>query len=102
MTHEIITEYNIELKFWKLTCTEGHNITAWNEGDDIKEYSAFKTAYCPQDADLTLYHCVSDEEDAKYREEQLKALKEEEEKMRKEMENKQNEETEMSTVTVEE
>lgn len=84
MAHEIIKQFNETYNFWQISCSEGHKITAWNEGDDIKDYASFKIAYCPKDTDFSIYHCVTAEEDAKYLEMQLKAIKEEEEKRRKE------------------
>lgn len=55
-----------------LKCTEGCKITSWNEGDDIMEYTSFSVAYCPIDADMSIYHCISMEDDEKYMAEQLK------------------------------
>lgn len=94
MTHEIIKQFNETYNFWQLSCSEGHKITSWNEGDDIKDYASFEIAYCPKDTDFSIYHCVTAEEDAKYLEEQLKAIKEEEENRRKEQE-------QLSTIEVE-
>lgn len=70
MVHEINKEYNDTLKLWVIKCPEGCKITSWNEGDDIMVYSSFTIAYCPKDADLTVYHCISVEDDEKYMEEQ--------------------------------
>lgn len=68
--HEILKEYNEKLNLWVLRCPDGCKITSWNVGDDILDYSSFVIAYCPKDADLTVYHCVSAEDDEKYMEEQ--------------------------------
>ena len=53
-------------KFLTLKCTEGHKITEWNEGDDIKDYNDFTIAYVGLNADTDKFHCVSDEESEKY------------------------------------
>jgi hypothetical protein len=70
--HEIYKEINERLNLMVLKCTEGCKITSWNEGDDIMEYTSFSVAYCPIDADTSIYHCVSMEDDEKYMAEQLK------------------------------
>lgn len=75
---EIVKEFNEKYGFLTLKCSEGHKITSWKEGDDIKDYSSFTIAYCPKDADTSIYHCVSDEEDARLMAEQLEAIKAEE------------------------
>lgn len=66
--HKINIEYNEKLNLIKLSCTEGCKMTSWNEGDDIGVYSSFVIAYCPADTDTSIYHCISDEDDAKYME----------------------------------
>ena len=63
MTHEIKKEFNETYNFWVISCPEGCKITSWKEGDDIKDYSSFGIAYCPKDADLSIYHCISEEDD---------------------------------------
>ena len=63
MTHEINKEFNETYNFWIISCPEGCKITSWKEGDDIKNYSSFESAYCPKDADLSIYHCISDDDD---------------------------------------
>ena len=63
MTHEIKKEFNETYNFWVISCPEGCKITSWKEGDNIKDYSSFGIAYCPKDADLSVYHCISDEDD---------------------------------------
>lgn len=73
--HEIYKEINESLNLMVLKCTEGCKITSWNEGDDIMEYTSFSVAYCPIDADTSIYHCVSMEDDEKYMAEQVKLEK---------------------------
>lgn len=63
--HEILKEYNEKLNLIKLSCTEGCKITSWDEGDAIEDYSSFAIAYCPTNADTSIYHCISIEEDEK-------------------------------------
>ena len=63
MTHEIKKEFNETYNFWVISCPEGCKITSWKEGDDIKDYYSFGIAYCPKDADLSIYHCISVEDD---------------------------------------
>jgi len=70
-------EFDEKYNFWKLSCDEGEVISSWNEGDDILEYSSFISAFCPKDADLTIYHIFTSEQDAEY-----KKQREEEEKKR--------------------
>lgn len=82
MVHEIIKEYNEKYNFWVLKCSEGCKITSWNEGDDILDYSSFEIAYCPQNADFSIYHCVSIEDDERYMKEQEERIKEKEEEER--------------------
>lgn len=72
--HEILKEYNEKLNLIVLRCPEGCRITTWNEGDDILNYSSFSVAYCPVDADTSIYHCVSVEDDTKYLAEQLEKI----------------------------
>ena len=69
--HEILKEYNEKYNFWVLRCSEGCKITSWNEGDDILDYSSFEVAYCPQNADFSIYHCVSIEDDERYMKEHI-------------------------------
>lgn len=69
--HEIIKEYNEKLNLIVIKCSEGCKITSWNEGDDIMDYSSFTVAYCPKNTDTSIYHCITEEEDRKYLEEQL-------------------------------
>ena len=80
--HKINKEYNEQHNFWVLTCSEGCKITDWNEGDDIMTYSSFTVAYCPQNADLNIYHCVSIEEDERLLAEQELMIKKHEEEER--------------------
>lgn len=83
MTHEIKKEFNEMFNFWMISCPDGCKITSWNEGDDIKDYAAFEIAYCPKDADLDIYHCVSVEDDLLLIEQRAKAIKKEEEERMK-------------------
>ena len=80
MTHEIKKEFNETYNFWVISCSEGCKITSWKEGDDIKDYSSFAIAYCPKDADLSIYHCISVEEDKVLLEKQYEELTKEESK----------------------
>lgn len=70
MVHEIIKTYNSLLGYWLITCPEGCKITSWNEGDDILDYASFTTAYCPSNADISIYHCISEEDDSRLLKEQ--------------------------------
>jgi hypothetical protein len=74
MVHEIIKTYNSLLGYWLITCPEGCKITSWKEGDDIMDYSSFTIAYCPANADLDTYHCISSEDDERIMEEQLRII----------------------------
>ena len=78
MTHEINKEFNETYNFWIISCPEGCKITSWKEGDDIKDYASFKIAYCPKDADLSIYHCISDDDDKALLEKQYEELTKEE------------------------
>jgi hypothetical protein len=78
MTHEIKKEFNEMFNFWMISCPEGCKITSWKEGDDIKEYASFEIAYCPKDGDLSIYHCISVEDDTILLEKQEEAFKKEE------------------------
>lgn len=70
--------------FWVVTCPNGHLITEWNEGDDVREFSAFSIAYCPKDKDLTGYHCIEKERaEALYAERDALLQKEFEEEVEK-------------------
>ena len=40
MEHKIIVEYNEKYNFNKVTCEQGHYMTTWVEGDDIKTFTA--------------------------------------------------------------
>ena len=80
MTHEIKKEFNETYNFWMISCPEGCKITSWKEGDDIKDYDSFEIAYCPKDADLSIYHCISDEDDKALLEKQYEELTKEEHK----------------------
>lgn len=83
MKHEIIKQFNEKLNAWRIYCSEGHRITTWREGDDIKKYSAFAFAYCPKDVDFSIYRCVTAKEHAEYIKACRKAQKEEAEQRNK-------------------
>ena len=80
MTHEINKEFNETYNFWMISCPEGCKITSWKEGDDIKDYYSFEIAYCPKDADLSIYHCISAEEDKALLDKQYEELNKEKSK----------------------
>ena len=80
---EIVKEFNEQYNFWVVKCTEGHKITTWKEGDDILEYGSFTIAYCPKDADLDAFHCVTEAEDARLMQLQKEAIEKEIEKENK-------------------
>ena len=80
MTHEINKEFNETYNFWVISCSEGCKITSWKEGDNIKDYSSFEIAYCPKDADLSIYHCISVEKDKTLLEKQYEELTKEKSK----------------------
>lgn len=75
--HKIIVEYNEKYNFNKLTCTEGHYITDWEEGDDIKNYSSSQLIFAPVNVDVTKYYCVTEEENERLLELQRIAFDEE-------------------------
>lgn len=80
---ELIKEFNDLCNYWIVKCPKGHKITTWKEGDDILAYGSFSIAYCPKDADLEVFHCVTEEEDAKYLALQTEAIAKEIEKEEK-------------------
>ena len=84
--HQVIIEKNDKYNFFKLTCTEGHYLTTFNEGDDISLYSDSKEVYTPLTADTSKWHCVTEEEHAAYIEARDKAIEERMEEERKRME----------------
>lgn len=63
--HGLIIEL-VETKngnFNKITCSEGHYITSWKEGNDILEFNASKVICCPLKVDIeATYRCITDEE----------------------------------------
>ena len=80
MTYEIKKEFNETYNFWIISCPEGCKITSWKEGDDIKDYASFKIAYCPKDTDLSIYHCISDDDDKALLEKQYEEMTKEKSK----------------------
>ena len=74
--NEIVIEKNDTYNFFKITCSEGHYLTTFNEGDDITLYSDSKEVYTPLTADTSKWHCVTDEEHAAYIEAREKAIEE--------------------------
>lgn len=85
MEHKIIVELNEKYNFNKITCTEGHHITSWNEGDDIKDYTSTTLIFAPVSVDISQFHCISDEEDNRLMELQRVTLEEEMKKHNEEM-----------------
>lgn len=59
--------YNEQYNFNHLQAEEDMVITDYVKGDDILNYSSFKQAYCPVNADLTAYYEITDAEDAEYK-----------------------------------
>lgn len=84
--HQVIIEKNDKYNFYKITCTEGHYLTTFNEGDDITLYSDSKEVYTPLTADTSKWHCVTEEEHVAYIEAREKAIEERMEEERKRME----------------
>lgn len=80
--NEIVIEKNDTYNFFKITCSEGHYLTTFNEGDDITLYSDSKEVYTPLTADTSKWHCVTDEEHTSYIEARDKAIEERMEKER--------------------
>ena len=80
MTHEIKKEFNETYNFWVISCPEGCKITSWKEGDDIKDYDSFEIAYCPKDADLSIYYCISVDDDKALLEKKYEGLTKEKSK----------------------
>ena len=74
--NEIVIEKNDTYNFFKITCSEGHYLTTFNEGDDITLYSDSKEVYTPLTADTSKWHCITDEEHAAYIEAREKAIEE--------------------------
>lgn len=49
--------------FNKVTCTENHYITSWNDGDPILEFNASTVVCCPLKIDIeATYRCITTEE----------------------------------------
>lgn len=64
-----------------LTPDKGELLTSYNpDTDDIRDYGATTIIYTKADADISIWHTVTDEEDKVYREEKEKVLKEDMEK----------------------
>ena len=80
--NEIVIEKNDTYNFFKITCSEGHYLTTFNEGDDITLYSDSKEVYTPLTADTSLWHCITNEQHAAYIEARDKAIEERMEKER--------------------
>ena len=74
--HQVIIEKNDKYNFFKITCTEGHYLTTFNEGDDITLYSDSKEVYTPLTADTSKWHCVTEEEHVAHIEARDKAIEE--------------------------
>lgn len=80
-------KFDEKYNFWIISCDEGEVISDWSEEKEIFEYSSFKRAYCPKDADLEVYHTFTTAQDEEYnklkREAEEKRMKEEEAKIKK-------------------
>lgn len=80
-------KFDEKYNFWIISCDEGEVISDWSEEDEITQYSSFKRAYCPKDADLSVYHTFTTAQDEEYnklkREAEEKRMKEEEVKIKK-------------------
>ena len=80
-------KFDEKYNFWIISCDEGEVISDWSEEENITEYSSFKRAYCPKDADLSVYHTFTTAQDEEYnklkREAEEKRMKEEEAKIKK-------------------
>ena len=80
-------KFDEKYNFWIISCDEGEVISDWSEEEDITQYSSFKRAYCPKDADLSVYHTFTTAQDEEYnklkREAEEKRMKEEEAKIKK-------------------
>lgn len=74
--NEIVIEKNDTYNFFKITCSEGHYLTTFNEGDDITLYSDSKEVYTPLTADTSKWHCVTEEEHVAHIEARDKAIEE--------------------------
>ena len=79
-------KFDEKYNFWIISCDEGEVISDWSEEDEITQYSSFKRAYCPKDADLSVYHTFTTAQDEEYnklkREAEEKRMKEEEAKIK--------------------
>lgn len=84
MAHEILVEKVDSYNFIKLSCSEGHYITDWNEGDDIKNFFYCLVLCCPPDTDITKYRCITAEEG-----DRLQQMREDAEREEMEKENKE-------------
>ena len=80
-------KFDEKYNFWIISCDEGEVISDWTEEKEIIEYSSFKRADCPKDADLEVYHTFTTAQDEEYnklkREAEEKRMKEEEAKIKK-------------------
>lgn len=74
--NEIVIKKNDTYNFFKITCSEGHYLTTFNEGDDITLYSDSKEVYTPLTADTSKWHCVTEEEHVAHIEARDKAIEE--------------------------
>ena len=84
-------KFDEKYNFWIISCDEGEVISDWSEEENITdahiiEYSSFKRAYCPKDADLSVYHTFTTAQDEEYnklkREAEERRMKEEETKIK--------------------
>lgn len=74
--HQAIIEKNETYNFFKITCTEGHYLTTYKDGDDITLYSDSLEVYTPLTADTSLWHCITEAQHAAYIEARDKAIEE--------------------------
>lgn len=76
--HNLVVEL-VETKngnFNKITCSEGHYITSWQDGDDILEFNASKVVCCPLKVDIeATYRCITEEEFVELEKKRIEAEK---------------------------
>lgn len=67
-------EFNNQFNNWKVWTDDGYVATRWQEGDDIRNYSSFKVAYCPVNMYFDKFRVLTDAEDSVFQEQRRKAL----------------------------
>lgn len=75
INEHLIVETNEELNYLKVTCKENHYITNWDKKDILRYFSA-RVMYCPLNTDLSVYWCVTEEENLEYLKQQTIAAEE--------------------------